>query len=482
MIAPPSPSDDSCAPVLLVDDEPELLFASGVTLRTAGIAGVFMVDDSRRVLPFLSERETSVVVIDLAMPHIPGTELIGKIRELFPRIPVIVMTGMNDVATAVACMKEGAFDYLVKPVEPGRFVTSVRRALEIQELRNEISSLKKSLLSPELEHETAFSAIVTNSGKMRAIFRYVEVIAGTGHPVLISGETGVGKDLVARTVHDLSGCKGAYVPLNVAGLDDALFSDTLFGHKRGAFTGADQAREGLIAQASGGTLFLDEVGDMGEASQVKLLRLLEQKTFYPLGADLPRHSDARVVCATGKNLKVRMAEGKFRKDLYYRLSGHHIHVPPLRQRPEDIPLLADHFLEEAADAMGKKRPTCPPELPGLLSAYHFPGNVRELKAMVVNAVAQHRSGVLSMESFRKKIGEERTPSGNGASPAPPSEETPLTWSARFPTLKETEEYLVSEALRRSGNNQGIAATLLGITRQALNKRLRRNGNCGREAP
>jgi DNA-binding NtrC family response regulator len=459
-------------PVLLVDDDPQFLFSSETTLRSSGIEPVRTVDDSRKVLPLLSETEIAVIVLDLSMPHLSGEELLKTIRGEYPQIPVIVMTGMDDVEIAVSCMKNGAFDYLVKPVESSRFVSGVHRAREMRELQEEISSLKLHLLSGRMETPEAFSGIVTNSPKMFAIFQYLEAITRSSQPVLITGETGVGKGLIARAVHRTGGRGGSFVAVSVAGLDDNVFSDTLFGHQKGAFTGADQARDGLVSHAAGGTLFLDEIGDLRESSQVKLLRLLEEREYYPLGSDLARRVDARVICATNQHPKDLLTAGKIRKDLFYRLTGHHVHVPPLRERPEDLPLIVGHFLEEAAASLGKRKPTPPPELYTLLAAYDFPGNVRELKMLIHDAVACHRSGVLSLEVFREAIGPV-PPSLVAGAPVSGAGEEALRIPGRFPTLKEAEEYLVSEALKRSKDNQGVAATLLGITRQALNKRLTR---------
>ena len=318
---------------------------------------------------------------------------------------------------------------------------------------------------------------------MLAALQYVEVVAPSRHPLLVTGETGTGKELVGRAIHALSGCRGELVSVNVAGLDDVLFSDTLFGHRKGAYTGADHAREGLIARAAGGTLFLDEIGDLNESSQVKLLRLIEDRKYYPLGADVPRETDARIVCATHRSLEGHLSKGRFRRDLYYRLSGHKVHLLPLRERKEDIPLLVDAFLVEAAQAEGKRKPTPPAELYTLLSTYDFPGNVRELRMMVFDAVLRHTGGVLSLESFRKTVGTRDAPpageaSADAAAPAGPS---PLFGGLpRLPTLKEAVDQLVAEALARARDNQGIAASLLGITRQALNKRLVRGARADKD--
>jgi DNA-binding NtrC family response regulator len=368
-------------------------------------------------------------------------------------------------------MKEGAFDYLVKPVEESRFVTSVRRALEIRQLRQEIGSLRHSLMLEGVEHPEAFAHIVTGNRRMQALFRYIEAVADSGEPVLITGETGTGKELIAQAVHMLCGRSGELVSLNVAGLDDNLFSDTLFGHVHGAFTGADKAREGLIARAAGGTLFLDEIGDLKPASQVKLLRLLQAGTYYPIGSDVPRTSDARIVAATNKQLHRRMGRGKFRQDLYFRLSSHPVELPPLRERKDDLALLLQHFIDEAAQSMGKPAPHPSEELLTLLGLYDFPGNIRELRAMVFNAVAQHRRGpVLAMDSFQQVVRRQQG-AADTALPVNTRKEPVLTIPERFPTLKQAELFLVEEAMRRAHDNQRIAATLLGITRQSLNRRL-----------
>ena len=275
-------------PVLLVDDEEQFLLSASFTLSADGINNVMQCQDSRKVISLLSKQDFSVIALDMNMPHISGWELLPMIARDFPDTPVIIITGVSEIETAVECMKSGASDYIVKPVDDARLVTTIRREIEMKEVQSENALLKQYLLSDKLEHPEAFSTIITKSNAMRSIFQYVEAIARTSMPVLITGETGVGKELIARATHDLSGRIGEFVPLNVAGVDDTLFSDTLFGHRRGAFTGADRDRKGLIEQAEAGTLFLDEIGDLSLESQVKLLRLLQEAKYYPIGSDVPK--------------------------------------------------------------------------------------------------------------------------------------------------------------------------------------------------
>jgi DNA-binding NtrC family response regulator len=460
-------------PVMLVDDEVQALNSFELTLRSARMNHFIRSKDSRDVMRLLSEQEVEVMLLDLRMPHLSGEELLPMIVSDFPEVPVIVITGANDVDTAVKCMKAGAFDYMVKPVEKNRLIAGVRRAIEIRELQRENRMLRAHVLTDQVEHPQVFADIVTCSPAMRSIFQYIEAISTSPRPVLITGETGVGKELVARAVHALSGRKGGFVPVNVAGLDDNVFADTLFGHKKGAFTGADQARSGLLEQASGGSLFLDEIGDLNAASQVKLLRLLQDGEFCPLGSDVPKRSDARVVVATNQNLEALEASGNFRKDLYYRLCDHHVHIPPLRERLEDLPLLVEHFLEKASKTLDKKKPTPPDELVTLLSTYDFPGNIRELESMLFDAVSAHKGGKLSMEPFKGHIFKDRTPHEDDL---PKEQRTFMTFPEKLPTLKEAEDLLIREALQRAEGNQSIAALCLGISRQALNKRLRKKGS------
>jgi len=466
-------TDHNAQTVLIVDDEQHILFSSESLLRFSGIREIFTIDDSRHVLPLVEKERIRVIVLDLFMPYISGKELLASLSRDYPQIPVIVMTAADEVDTAVSCMKAGAFDYLVKPVENARLVSCVKRALEFCSLKDQVSQLREHLLTNRIEHPDVFSSIVTASPKMHAIFQYCEVVAKSRQPLIIMGETGTGKELIAKAIHLVSGLRGKFVPVNAAGLDDNMFSDTLFGHKKGAYTGADQARAGLIAQASGGTLFLDEIGDLNEVSQVKLLRLLQEQEYYQVGSDLPLISDARVVVATNRDLRALTAAGKFRNDLYFRLCTHQVRIPPLRERVEDIQVLLEFFLEESASELKMKKPLYPSELVTLLSIYDFPGNVREMKALVFDAVASNRHGVLSLERFKDMIGARPFSSDTGAPLVKPVVDGMQVSLKRLPTVREVEDYLMAEAMKLANGNQGIAATLLGFTRQTLNKRLRK---------
>lgn len=463
-------------PIMVVDDEESILLAIDTTLRMAGMNNVITCSDSRTVAGILSKQEVEVMLLDLNMPHLHGERLLDDITRDYPEIPVIIVTGAVDVETAVRCVKAGAFDYVVKPVEEERLLASVNRAISFQELKRENLALKQHILADSLERPEAFRDIVTNNKKMLLIFQYIESVSRTSQPVLIRGETGVGKELIARTIHDLSGLRGNFVAVNAAGLDDNMFSDTLFGHVKGAYTGAEGARNGLIEQAAGGTLFLDEIGDLNQASQVKILRLLQEAEYFPLGRDKPRKSDARIVAATNRNLTRLLETGEFRKDLNYRLRTHRIYIPPLRERLDDVPLLVAHFLGEAAQNLEKKTPTTPPELETLLKTYDFPGNIRELQSMIIDAVSRHDSGVLSMQTFRAHMKQNQSNKSNQAKQLhQAAKQTSLIAfpDQTLPTIKQAADILVQEAMQRANGNQSIAAGMLGITQQALSKRLKK---------
>lgn len=458
-------------PVILVDDDQSELDAYGFLLQSMGVKNIIPIADSRKLLPVMDKFHTSVLFLDLNMPHKPGKQVLVEVREKYPHTPIIICTANSDIEMAVECLKLGAHDYLVKPININTFGSALRNALEICALRNEVMTLKGLSFSKNLNTPGHFSKIITQNATMTGLFHYIESIAASGQPVLILGETGSGKELFARAVHDASKAPGKFIAVDVSGLDETLFSDTLFGHKKGAFTSADQNRSGLIEKAAHGTIFLDEIGDLNKPCQVKLLRLIQEGVYYPLGEDQPQTCTARIITATNKNLNTLSGtENQFRIDLYYRLSTHLIQIPPLRERKEDIPLLAEYLTRQAAKSMGKNISTISQTLLTLFSRLSFPGNVRELKTYIYDAVAQCHSEELSEHAVMERLNQERIKAGPERFQEPAgSLETIFGY---FPTLAELTEYAIAHSLKAAANNQTQAAKSLGISKQALSKRLK----------
>lgn len=457
--------------LLIIDDELDFRESIALYFQDAGYT-VFEASNGREGLDVFERERPDIVFTDLRMPVMDGFEFIAELTGLSPDTPIIVISGAGLVKEVIHAMRLGARDYLVKPIlDMDELKLVIMKALRESSLLKEIDSLKDKLLGGHLRHQEAFTSIKTQNPALIALMQYLEAIAVTSEPVLITGETGTGKELLAQAVHKISGRKGHFVPVNVSGLDDQMFADTLFGHVKGAFSGADQRREGLLAQAAGGTIFLDEIGDLHETSQIKLLRLLQEGEFYPLGSDTPKRTDARIVAATNRDLRCMVNNGAFRPDLYYRLFAHQIKIPPLRERNGDIPLLLELFLHDAAKAFGKKKPTYPPELCSYLAAYGFPGNVREMRAMVFDAVARHNQGVLSIDSFRQAIGFEHSAKAPVIDASKRSIILRHGDDERMPTLDEAETVLIEQALDLANGNQGVAAVCLGISRNALNKKI-----------
>lgn len=455
--------------ILILDDEDNTLLSLRTALLTFGYRNVITCRDPDTFRHSLRKHGAQIIILDLVMPGISGEEILSSLKNDFPEIPVIITTGINDVATAVRCMKTGAFDYLTKPIQWELLKIAVDRAVTFSDLQQRNTLLERVLSDQDLSHPEHFHAIITNDISLKSQLKYIEAIAGSSEPVLITGETGTGKELIARAVHAASERNGKFIAVNVAGLDDATFTDTLFGHVKGAFTGADNGREGLVKQAEGGTLFLDEIGDLSSASQIKLLRLLQERTYFALGDDTPLRTTCRIVTATARTIHHLKSSSGFRNDLFYRLKTHQVHLPPLRNRKDDLPLLVTRFISSAANEMGKNAPTPHHEIIRLLSTYDFPGNVRELKAIIYDAVARHDSNVMSLTSIREAIGIENVSSGNENIDI--ADEQNVQFGRRLPTFKKVEELLLKEALHRTSNNRSLAAKLLGVTPSAISQRI-----------
>ncbi len=452
--------------ILVVDDDQLTAELYGSILQDLGYSRIDVLTDSREVMDFVESQTPALIVLDLNMPHISGQELLARLAQSHPEVTTIVITAVESLETAVECMRIGAFDYMTKPVEPSRLATAVRNGLLVRRLQEEVEVLSTPASDEPPAHPEAFVSILTVSAEMSRLFRYIEAVAPSPKAVLVTGESGTGKELVARALHDVSGAQGRFIPVNVSGLDDTVFSDTLFGHKRGAFTGAETDRAGLIESAARGTLFLDEIGDLQMPSQIKLLRLLQEGEYYPLGSDRTKQSSARIIAATNVDLKKAEAEGEFRKDLYYRLRAHHVEIPPLRDRKEDLPMLIEYFVAESAALLGKPAPAVSREVVQLLSGYSFPGNVRELQSMIMDAFSRDSSMTRSVDYLRQYIG------ADVKGVVEESEER-FIWNGTFPTLDEVEDYLIDEALRMSEGNQSAAAAMLGVSQSTLSRRLRR---------
>lgn len=463
-------------PILMVDDEPAWLHSMALSLKiSGGINNLARCNDSREVAGLLQQQRYSLILLDLNMPYIGGETLLTQIKATCPDIPVLIISGMNQIDTAIRCVKAGADDFYIKTDERERVVSGILRTLKQNELLRENRELVTRLLRQAEAEHPAFAPFTTCSARMRGMFSYLRAIAGGHEPVLIIGESGTGKELIARALHQLRAPKKPWIAVNVAGLDDMVFSDTLFGHVRGAYTGADQPRKGMIEEAADGLLFLDEIGDLAPASQIKLLRLLQEGEYYPLGSDHSRRIRARVIFATNQKLKDKVDQGTFRKDLYYRLCSHLVELPPLRERKEDLPLLINALITEAAESFGRAKPLVPPELINLLSSYDFPGNIRELRAMIYDAISLHEGQFLSLTRFKETIAaalNENEQNHNKHSSYHLPETSALVFGNQLPTIKQANRALINEALRRADGNQSSAARMLGISPQALNKRLK----------
>jgi DNA-binding NtrC family response regulator len=464
-------------PVLVLDDDEALRAVLSLMLVRAGIDNVVATGDSAEASAIVLGDGASLIFLDLFLPSDTGEALLREFSRVSPRTPVIVITGTSDAQTIVRCMRAGAVDYIVKPIDETRLLVSVWNALASFELRREAEGFRERVLGGRLEKPEVFDRIVTDDPGMLAIFRYIEAIARSRQSVLITGETGTGKELLARAVHDASDREGAFVAVNVGGLDDTMFSDSLFGHRRGAFTGAESARNGLVKEAEGGTLLLDEVGDLEPRSQVKLLRLLQDGEYFQLGSDTPLRSSARIVAATTRDLSTLVTSGAFRSDLFYRLQTHPIKVPPLRLRPGDIHLLIARFMSESALELGLEELVPEPRTVGhvaeALEGYPFPGNIRELRSIVYDAVAGAKSLRIDIGALRSRIGVEE--------PAQVEGDAQGRCLARclseghVPRLEDAEREIVRLAVDKAEGNLSRAAGILGISRQTLYKKLKNAG-------
>jgi len=444
-------------PVLLVaDDDPvardllvEVLTREGYRVLAAG---------SGEACVRLAEQEpVDLALVDLRMPDLDGLAVLARLRALDPPVPVLILTAFATVDTAIEAIRAGAYDYLSKPFRVEEIRLAVRRALEAQRLRRENLQYRQ-----ELQERYRVEHLIGQSPAMVAVYRTIARVAPLDTTVLIEGETGTGKELVARAIHHASPRAGRpFVVVDCAALPETLVESELFGHEKGAFTGATQSRRGLLEAADGSTCLLDEVGELSLPLQAKLLRVLQERVVRRVGGNAPIPVDVRLIAATNRDLRKAVEEGRFREDLYYRLNVVTIRVPPLRERPQDIPLLAQHFLRKWAAATGKPVTGFARETLERLARHAWPGNVRELEHVVERAVALATSSILLPEDLPPDVG----PAGPPAPPTLPP--------GRRMTLEELKRWYVERVLAETGGNKARAAEILGIDRRTLYRLLER---------
>ncbi len=438
--------------ILVVDDEAIVRESLSDWLKDVGYR-VFTAENGHKALEVIEKEKPGIMIADLVMPGMDGIELMKRAKAQQPGIEVIIITAYASIPTAITAMKEGAYDYIEKPFCPERAELLVKKLAEHQELVEENLSLRQ-----RLEDHYRFENIIAKSSKMQRVIEVIKVIAKSNATVLITGESGTGKELVARAIHSQSHRRNKpFVAVSCAALPESLLESELFGHEKGSFTGAYAQKKGKFEFANGGTLFLDEVGEMSANIQVHLLRVLEEKEFARVGGNEPIKVDVRVISATNKDLRKAIEKQEFREDLYYRLNVVSIELPPLRERKEDIPLLAEHFLHKFAMENQKEITGFSPEAMEFVLDYDWPGNVRELENAVERAVILAKDSIITIADL-------------------PQENLSLAYSTTpRKKLKEVERDHVLNVLRETGGNYSEAARILGISRMTLYNKAREYG-------
>ncbi len=448
--------------IVVVDDEPAQRELIGGFLTKQGHE-VFAAASGPEALAYVTNRQVDLVLSDCRMPGMSGPELLSGIKAVNPEIPLVLMTAYGTVETAVQAMKDGAADYLAKPLDLEELLVRLARVTERSRLRSEVRDLQARLVE---RHR--LEGIIGESGRMQDVLALTKRVAPSDATVLIRGESGTGKELIARAIHfNSSRANGPLVSLNCAALPEQLLESELFGHEKGAFTGAIARRKGRFEQADGGSIFLDEIGDLSPALQVKLLRVLQEREFERVGGNQTLRADVRVLAATHRDLERALREGAFREDLYYRLNVVTIQIPPLRERREDIPLLLEHFLRKFAQKNHRDVTGLTAAARDALLKYEYPGNVRELENIVERAVLLCRGRVIDMEDLPATL----RPGQRGAAEPLPKDLPGV--------LADIERQAIESALARSGGVQTQAAEALGISERVLRYKMKKYGLEGR---
>ena len=464
--------------VLVIDDDRTVCHMIRRSLEELDVE-VVTAGDADAGLAAVRDRNPDVVLLDIMLPEISGLEVFQKIQHIDTKLPVIFITAGGSSETAITAMQLGAYDYLMKPLDLAKVKSLVRQALETRRIMHVPVAIPTSeITGPDGDR------LVGRSEGMLAVYAAIGRVAAQDVTVLIRGESGTGKELVARAIYQHSPRRdGPFLPVNCAAIPDTLLESELFGHEKGSFTGADSRRIGKFEQCSGGTIFLDEIGDMAPLVQSKVLRLLQEQQFERVGGNQTIKTDVRIICATNRNLEEMAEDGKYRQDLYYRLNGYTIEIPPLRQRGEDVPLLIEHFLSAYRKSLGKTSiEGIAPEALELLQRYHWPGNVRELQSVVKQCLLRTTGPVIAPEFLPDEI---RGTRARREEPADEDAGLPAnlrefvnrrlraeTENLYAEALEMMERYVITRVLRQTSGNQSQASRILGITRGSLRTKIR----------
>ena len=449
------------ARILVVDDDWDYLELMKARLTGAGFQKVRIEDDPLKAAELIrSEEIFDIALIDMTMPEMDGLELLDIFKNNSPETDCIIVTAVNEARVAVQCLRKGAYDYLVKPISEEDLVFSLKRVLEKRRLL-EILDIEKNRKLPVLSNPDAFRSIITRSTRMMRLLKEAELHAGSVMPILITGESGTGKELLARAIHATSPrARHPFMPVNMAAINAHLFEAEFFGHTRGAFTGADKDRAGYLKHAHRGTLFLDEIGNLPQTMQAKLLRVLQDGEYTQLGSSVSLKADVRLVAATNEELEKMISSNTFRKDLYYRIKGGWLHLPPLRERTEDIPLLVDHFLDEYCGPSRQCR--VEDETLCMLTQYDYPGNIRELQSIIQSAVNLSQGQNISAQYFPEELRQQKTVDHC----------IQQVESGVIAPLAQVEREHILNAYRRLNGNKSQTARVLDIGLNTLRRKLK----------
>ncbi|MFO7915802.1 MAG: sigma-54 dependent transcriptional regulator [Candidatus Krumholzibacteriales bacterium] len=447
--------------ILIVDDEQTIRWSLGESLKNEG----YIVEDQengKKGLKSFKDDPADLAILDLKLPDTNGMELLKEIKEIDPSVPVIMMTAYGEIETAVEAIKCGAYDFLLKPFQIPKMKIAIKNAFEQSKLKNELKEIRD-----KNREEYDFKNFIGRSEVMLEVFERVKKIGKSkASTILIQGESGTGKELVARAIHESSrGENMPFMEINCAALPETLLESELFGHEKGAFTDAKKRKKGLMELAEGGTIFLDEIGEMGVTLQSRLLRVIENKTFRRVGGVKDLKLNARVISATNRNLKEEISKGNFRNDLYYRLQVIPIELPPLRERKEDIELLANHFIRTFNREFKKSIKTISSEVAEILRGYNWPGNVRELKNIIERAVLLDAEDSIKIEHLPAEIVDGKDQFTEDRAARNIDELFPMS-------LKEMEKMLILNTLEKTSGNKSKSARILGISRQTLREKVK----------